>query len=97
MHHSHTCIHSSFHRARYGENPDGIRYQSVQHLASQQQLGGPHLEEAVLSEGDKGDGHGGDEAAGNGDERADEDKQRQQSNPRNGQRPHASCRQRGVH
>lgn len=56
-----------------------------------------HLEEAIFCEGHKGDGGSGDEAASDGDERANEDKQGQQPNARDRQRPHASRRQRCVH
>ena len=56
-----------------------------------------HLEEAVLGEGDEGDGRGGDEAARNRDEGADEHEQAEQAQPRDGQHPHACRRQRRVH
>ena len=40
-----------------------------------------HLEEAILSESHEGDGHGGNEAAGNGDEAANKHKHCQQPRP----------------
>ena len=58
---------------------------------------GSHLQEAILGKGDKCDGDGGDEAAGDGDEGADEHKQRQQAQARDRQGPHACRRQRRVH
>ena len=53
------------------------------------QHSGQYLDEAILSEGNKGNGCCGDEHASYWDEAADEDKQAQQANPWDLQKPHA--------
>lgn len=55
-----------------------------------------YLEEAILSECHKCNGHCRNDDASNGDEAADEDKQAQQTNARDLQNPHAQHRQGSV-